>query len=308
MSEQSFSKQVKEEIISKINSVQKADACLFGILLCANELGADEITLLTETQTIADFFELNVKRICGENSVEFTSTDRGSGASMLSLAVKGAEKRAKLLEHFHIVDDRRCSKPNYPKKSLYPYMTAGMFLACGSLSDPNKNYHMEFVMPELHLCNSLGLLLLDNYELLAKHVERKGKQILYFKESENIIDMIAMMGATSASFDLMNIKIYKDMRNKINREVNCVNANIEKSIRAAEKQIADIELIDEKLGIGSLPDNLREIAMLRYENPDYNLGDLGAALDPPISRSGANHRLQKLAKIAEELRGAEGEK
>lgn len=308
MSEQSFSKQVKEEIISKINSVQKADACLFGILLCANELGADEITLLTETKTIADFFELNVKRICGENSVEFTSTDRGSGAAMLSLAVKGAEERAKLLEHFHIVDGRHCSKTNYPKKSLYPYMAAGMFLACGSLSDPNKNYHMEFVMPELHLCNSLGLLLLDNYELLAKHVERKGKQILYFKESENIIDMIAIMGATSASFDLMNIKIYKDMRNKINREVNCVNANIEKSIRAAEKQIADIELIDEKLGIGSLPDNLREIAMLRYENPDYNLGDLGAALDPPISRSGANHRLQKLAKIAEELRGAEGEK
>jgi hypothetical protein len=92
------------------------------------------------------------------------------------------------------------------------------------------------------------------------------------------------------------------MRNKINREVNCVNANIEKAIRAAERQIEDIELIDEKLGIGSLPENLREIAMLRYENPDFNLADLGAALNPPISRSGANHRLQKIAQIAEELR------
>ena len=92
------------------------------------------------------------------------------------------------------------------------------------------------------------------------------------------------------------------MRNKINRGVNCVNANIEKSIIAAERQIADIELIDEKIGIGSLPENLQQIAMLRYENPDFNLGDLGAALTPPISRSGANHRLKKIAQIASELR------
>lgn len=98
----------------------------------------------------------------------------------------------------------------------------------------------------------------------------------------------------------------KDMRNKINRAVNCDNANIEKSLKAAEKQISDIELIDETVGLYSLPDNLQEIAELRYNNPDFNLKDLGAAIDPPISRSGANHRLQKIAEIADRIRVEKG--
>ena len=110
------------------------------------------------------------------------------------------------------------------------------------------------------------------------------------------------MGATNASLELMNVKIMKDMRNRINRAVNCDNANIEKSLRAAEKQIADIELIDETLGLGSLPESLQEIAQVRYENPDYNLNELGQALDPPISRSGANHRLARIARIAQDIR------
>lgn len=302
MSEQSFSQQVKEEIVSKINSVQKADACLFGLLLCTNSLSSDEITFMTETEIAADFFELNVKRICGEDSVSVQLTDRRGGTVMYNLTVKSDTARETLLKYFLLDENRVCRKPNYPKKSLYPQMVSGMFLSCGSISDPNKGYHMEMVLPDLTICNWLGLMLLEQYEMLAKHIERKGHQILYFKESERIIDMITLMGATKSSFDLMNIKIYKDMRNKINREVNCVNANIEKSIRAAERQIADIELIDDKLGIGSLPEDLQEIAVLRYENPDYNLSDLGAALNPPISRSGANHRLKRIAKLAEELR------
>ncbi len=111
-----------------------------------------------------------------------------------------------------------------------------------------------------------------------------------------------IMGATNSSFELMNMKIYKDMRNKINRAVNCDNANIEKSLKAAERQIEDIELIDKTIGLSSLPDNLQEIADLRYNNPDYNLKELGQALNPPISRSGANHRLAKLSEIAEDIR------
>jgi hypothetical protein len=302
MQEMSFSQKVKEEIISKINSVQKADSCLFGLLLCTNVLSEKEIILLTETKSVADFFTLNVNRICGEDSVSLHSTDRRASGVMYSLSLTDEQSCGKLLDYFQLDGERKCGKPNYPKKSLYPQMISGMFLSCGSISDPNKGYHMEFVLPNLDICNKLGLLLLEQYELLAKHVERKGHQVLYFKESEHIIDMITLMGAMLSSFDLMNVKIYKDMRNKINREVNCVNANIEKSIRAAERQIADIEFIDEKIGIGSLPENLQEIAMLRYENPDYNLNDLGAALNPPISRSGANHRLQKIAQIAQQLR------
>lgn len=300
--ELSFSQKVKEEIITRIDSSAKADACLYGLLLCTNVLDAEQITLLTESKTVADFFEHNVNRICGSTAVSVAVSVRGGGAVMYSLSIEQAADCAKLLGHFKIGEDRKRENEKYPKQSLTPFMIAGMFLSCGSISDPNKGYHMEFVMPDLMLCNFLGLTLIEKYDMLAKHVERKNHHILYYKESDNIIDMIALMGATTSSFELTNIKIYKDMRNNINRGVNCVNANIEKSIRAAERQIEDIELIDETVGLSSLPDNLREIALLRYENPDFNLSDLGAALEPPISRSGANHRLKKLAEIADEIR------
>ena len=301
MAELSFSQKVKEEIISRINSPAKAEACLYGLLCCCNELSRESIVLLTENKSVADFFAYNAEKLCGSGSVEISCMDRG-GSVMYELSVNGAEAREKLLSHFHITDRRISDKPNYPKQSLYPQMAAGMFLACGSLSDPNKGYHMELSLPDLDVCNMLGLILIEKYDMIAKNIERKNRQILYFKESDNIIDMLALMGATNLSFELTDVKLFKEMRNNINRGMNCLNANIDKSIKAAEKQIADIELIDEKLGLENLPKNLHDIAVLRCENPEFNLGELGAALVPPISRSGANHRLQKLAAIAHELR------
>ena len=157
-------------------------------------------------------------------------------------------------------------------------------------------------MPTLELCNSLGLLLIDNYGIIPKHVERKHYQIVYIKDSENIIDILTMMGAQMSSLEIMNVKMMKDVKNKINRSMNCDNANIDKALGAAERQITDIELIDSTMGLDNLPDNLREIAKVRYDNIDYTLKELGAALDPPISRSGANHRMQKIAEIAESIR------
>ncbi len=300
MAELSFSQKVKEEIISRINSPAKAEACLYGLLCCCNELSEESIMLLTENKSVADFFAFNAEKLCG-SCVETGTTDRGDGV-MYELRISDAEARRKLLSHFRITTKRISDKENYPKQSLYPYMAAGMFLACGSLSDPNKGYHMELSLPDLDVCNMLGLILIEKYGMVAKNIERKNRQILYFKESDNIIDMLALMGATNLSFELTDIKIFKEMRNNINRGMNCFNANIDKSIKASEKQIADIELIDSRLGLDTLPDNLREIAQLRCENPEFNLSELGAALKPPISRSGANHRLQKLAAIAEELR------
>ena len=301
MAELSFSQKVKEEIISRINSPAKAEACLYGLLCCCNELSRESIVLLTENKSVADFFAFNAEKLCGSGTVATSCTDRG-GSVMYELSVNDESAREKLLSHFHITDKRISDKPNYPKQSLYPQMAAGMFLACGSLSDPNKGYHMELSLPDLDVCNMLGLILIEKYDMIAKNIERKNRQVLYFKESDNIIDMLALMGATNLSFELTDVKLFKEMRNNINRGMNCLNANIDKSIKAAEKQIADIELIDEKMGLENLPKNLRDMAVLRCENPEFNLAELGAALVPPISRSGANHRLQKLAAIAHELR------
>ena len=226
--------------------------------------------------------------------------------TLYRLEVHPADNRMKLLKYFRMDSSRRLTGSDLPKAKFYPQLAAGIFLACGSVNNPEKKYHMEFVMPNIQLCNDFGLILLENYGILAKQTERKNHQIVYVKESENIIDMLTLMGATNCSLELMNVKIMKDMRNKINRAMNCDNANIDKTIKAAEKQIADIELIDDTIGIGALPENLQEIARLRYDNPDYTLGDLGRELDPPISRSGANHRLQKLAAIADEIRSRQG--
>lgn len=126
--------------------------------------------------------------------------------------------------------------------------------------------------------------------------------MLYVKESEQIEDLLIMMGAQNAALELMNVKILKDVRNKINRAVNCDNANIEKTLRASERQLEDIDLIEKTCGLDSLPEDLKEIAQIRSEYPEYNLKELGQALSTPISRSGANHRMERIAKIAEEFR------
>lgn len=298
----SFSYKVKEEILASVSSKDKADAVMLGILTFANSLEDKKILLLTENEKVKDFFILNTVRICGEDSVIATESRKGRGQTLYSIEVIGEENRLTLLEYFQTDSSRRLTPDELPKEKFYPLVIAGAFLACGSVNDPLKKYHLEFVVPTLDLCNDLGLLLIENYGILCKHAERKGNNIVYLKESENIIDMLTLMGATDCSIELMNVKIEKDMRNKINRAVNCDNANIEKALRASEKQISDIELIDSVMGLSVLSDSLREIAVLRYENPDLNLTELGEMLKPPISRSGVNHRFARIARIADEIR------
>lgn len=303
MEEHSFSYRAKNEIIQRINSRDKADACLMGVLLCANSLNDREITVLTENKLLRDFFVLNVNRIldCGDG-VEVNEIQRKHSAVLYDLCIPRSQDRLFILDYFQLDQSRGMSRDDLPKTKYYPYVVGGIFLACGSVNNPEKKYHMEFVMPSLELCNSLGLLLIDNYGIVPKHVERKHYQIVYIKDSENIIDILTMMGAQMASLEIMNVKMMKDVKNKINRSMNCDNANIDKALGAAERQISDIELIDSTMGLDSLPDTLRDIARIRYENIDFTLKELGAAMEPPISRSGANHRMQKIAEIAENIR------
>ena len=301
--EVSFSHKVKEEIISKINSKSKADACLLGILMTCNEINEDNILFLTENKSVAEFFIKNIQRICrDENAVNELTTSRKNSNILYNLSISKADCRKSVFNYFKIDLKSGIERTILPKKKLYSQLISGIFLSCGSVNNPEKKYHLEFVLPTLELCNLFGALIIDNFDILPKQTTRKNHQIVYIKESENIIDMLTIMGAVNSSFDFMNTKIFKDMRNKINRAVNCDNANIEKSLKAAEKQIQDIELIDNTIGIDNLPENLQEIAKIRYENPDYTLQELSQALTPQISRSGANHRLARIADIANDIR------
>lgn len=302
----SFSYKIKEEIIEGITSRDKADACMLGLLTFANSLDDKRITLLTENEAVRDFLVKNACRICGEGAANVEVSLKRDGMNLYTIDIVGMENRLTLLEYLRIDESRRLTPDELPKEKYYPYVIAGAFLACGSVNNPMKKYHLEFVVPTLDLCNDLGLLLLEKYGILCKHTERKQSNIVYLKESENIIDMLTLMGASNGSIELMNVKIEKDMRNKINRAVNCDNANIEKALRASERQIADIELIENTVGLSYMSESLQEIAYLRYENPDLNLSELGELVKPPISRSGVNHRFQKIAKIADDIRKSKG--
>lgn len=177
----------------------------------------------------------------------------------------------------------------------------GAFLGCGSVSNPEKNYHLEFVVNNSTYANSL-MNLINSLGFTSKVVERKNNFIVYIKESEQISDLLGYIGASSAMFSLQNIKIIKEMRNNVNRLVNCETANLSKTVDAAVRQIEDINIIQKNIGINKLPQNLQQLIKLRLEFEDVSLKELGEMLKPPIGKSGVNHRFKKIEKIADKYR------
>lgn len=177
----------------------------------------------------------------------------------------------------------------------------GIFLATGSVSDPSKAYHFEIVVRNKDMAASVQEVM-QSFLLDAKVVKRKKYYIVYLKEGAMIVDMLKIMEASVNLMDMENVLILKEMRNDINRRVNCETANIKKTVNAARRQIDDILYIEKKKGLKYLSDSLRQIAELRLEEPDANLVELGEMLNPPVSKSGVNHRLRKISEIANRLR------
>ena len=177
----------------------------------------------------------------------------------------------------------------------------GAFLSIGSISDPEKGYHLELVCTNEEKAKQLQEIML-NFEIESKMVMRKKYYVVYLKEGKAIVELLNVMEAHVALMNLENLRILKEVRNTVNRRVNCEAANIYKSVEAARKQIEDILLIKEKIGFSNLPANLKQIAELRLENPEMPLKELGEELDPPVGKSGVNHRLRKLSEIAKALK------
>ena len=177
----------------------------------------------------------------------------------------------------------------------------GAFIGGGSISNPEKNYHLEFVTHSLEYAEDLSKLI-NKFGLNSKVIQRKSSYIVYIKEGEQIVDLLNIIGAHSSLLELENIRIMKEMRNNVNRLVNCETANLSKTVNAAVRQVESIKLIQKEVGLLRLPKNLREVAELRLSYPDESLKELGEMLDPPVGKSGINHRLRKIEKIAEELR------
>ncbi|MDF2614768.1 MAG: whiA [Clostridia bacterium] len=181
----------------------------------------------------------------------------------------------------------------------------GAFLGAGSVSDPEKGYHLEFVNPTLKHAEFIKEVM-TLLEMEPKIVPRKTSYVVYLKEGTQIVDLLNIIGAHVALMELENIRIVKEVRNNVNRIVNCETANLKKTVSAAVRQMQDIEYIQATIGIFALPDNLQEIAAYRLEYPSATLKELGELISPPVGKSGVNHRLKKLSEIAEEIRQTRG--
>jgi len=177
----------------------------------------------------------------------------------------------------------------------------GAFLGAGSISDPEKGYHLEIIVQSPQYADSLCNLL-NEFKLNAKVFERKNGLIVYLKDGEHIVDFLSIIGAHEALLNFENVRVYKDVRNKVNRLVNCETANLAKTINASVRQIDNIKYISDKVGLGTLTPTLREIAEVRMRYKDANLRELGELLSPQIGKSGVNHRLRQIDDFAESLK------
>ena len=182
----------------------------------------------------------------------------------------------------------------------------GAFLAAGSVSDPEKSYHFEMVCSSQKKAEQIQELLVQ-YQIDAKTILRKRHYVVYVKEGSQIVELLGLMGAHVSLMQFENVRIVKEMRNSVNRKVNCETANLNKTVSAAVRQVEDIRYIEHHKGLHQLPEGLEETARLRLEHPDASLKELGDMLSPQVGKSGVNHRLRKLSLIAEQLRKGEDE-
>ena len=244
------------------------------------------LKLSSDNELLTDKFRTLIQKAFGFDTMEGLSEEQ-SAEVLRTLRWNSAEEGSEPLEMQRadgLLVQRTCCKRAFIR---------GAFMAAGSISDPNKSYHFEIV------CHTYQLI--DSFDADAKIVERKERFVLYLKEGSQIVDMLNVMEAYVALMQLENVRILKEMRNSVNRKVNCETANINKTVNAAVKQMEDIKKIRETIGFEDLPVQLAEIAQARLDHPDATLKELGTFLDPPVGKSGVNHRLHKLAEIAENL-------
>ena len=300
----SFAAKVKEEIIG---SSPTAECCrhamAYGMLLFGRQFNASGVSLMTEHAPVAEQYYDSIVELCGVQpqkkvspAGKFTvSVNRSDLKHVLSkFSVSGSESftrinRANLPNEAGLENDMNCCYHSFFK---------GAFLSCGTISNPNKSYHLEFVVPYRMLSLDLKKLL-DDCGIKAKHMTRRGVNVIYIKDSENIEDLLNLMGATMSAFEIMNIKIYKNFRNVSNRRTNFDEANTSRLAKAACTQLDAIRVLRDRHMLPELPDELQMIAKAREENPDASLSELGAMFTPPLSRSAVNHRLQKIVSLSQ---------
>lgn len=297
----SFSANVKSELCRP--EVEKGCCALaeaMGALLYANTFSADGIRIVTESRDLG----LRLPRLFrkglgvsfdllpeegGSGKLTYTITDREKIRQVFSACGFSAETSVSLHVNFALLEKDCCRRA----------FLRGAFLAGGSVTDPEKRYHLELSTTHWKVSRETGTLLLE-MELPAKETERKGNSVLYYKQSEAIEDFLTVIGAPVSAMAVMEAKIEKDWRNEANRKTNCDSANVDKAVAAAQEQLAAIRKLEERAVLETLPEKLRQTAALRREYPETTLSELAELHEPPISKSAVNHRMRKLLALAAE--------
>lgn len=297
----SYTSQLKREILDAKqwrSSYKKQLAC--GLLFFSQHFSPTEIALTTTEGQAARFYAALVPRLIPlAGTITTTRTETGSRLTH-TVTVDALEDRLNLLNYFAML---------YPEGVTYDLLggehgtaafLAGAFLACGSFSDPNKSYHLEFALSRQEQTPVLSGML-GEVGFTPLTTGRRGLPVVYFRDSRQIEDILTFLGCPRLSLEVMGVKILKERRNAANRASNCDSANIDKTVGAAMAQVAAIKRLYEQRGEDFLPDELRELAALRLAEPGLSLRELGQMLSPPLSRSGVNHRLARLVAMSEEL-------
>lgn len=296
----SFSSEIKEELSGQIPTARHCQLAEIAAILsfCSRvteeENGSFGLRMHTENLAVArKYFTLLKKTFNIRLDVMVRQNKSIRGGRSFEVVSYGDLSAVR-----HVLIQNLCCKRAFIR---------GAFLASGSVSDPEKGYHFEIVCNSLEKANQLCDMI-GSFGIEARVTMRKKNHIVYIKEGAQIVDMLNVMEAHVALMNFENIRILKEMRNSVNRQVNCETANLNKTVSAAVKQIEDIQYIKATIGFDQLPEGLTEIAELRLEQPQATLKELGQMLTPCVGKSGVNHRLRKLSLIAEELREHKEEK
>ena len=303
----SFANELKRQLLRlRYDDLRQLRARTHGLLRFSKAFGPQKMLLQTENKSVAELYADSIFGLIGlDATISVQEYKNKNGKSFFCATVDDQNDREKILRFFGYGQSPMpvLNLEQVQSEEELGAFIAGAFLSCGSMVDPGKSYHLEFVVPDQPLCEAL-IQVLFAVRIFPKSFARRGSFVVYLKDSGEIEDLLGFMGAGNLGLEVMNVKIYKSIRNQVNRAQNCEFANLEKTISAASVQVKQIEYILKNKGTAFLPEDLREIAKLRVENPEMSLRELGEALGEPLTRSGVNHRLKRLSKIYEELTGA----
>lgn len=282
---------------SELCRIRPAEACCmtaeaYGLLLYARLLGEKHDTYSTDHKSVAALIGELAASVCGVY-MDVLTYPKSSSGSRFAVRVPNEEQkkmlRARFAEQGGLLEKECCVNA----------FLRGVFLVCGTVTEPESDYHLEFAVNSERRCQILADVM-RRVGIRCHSLQRNDRWVLYLKEADGITRLMQRMGAPDAAQTMEHTRQIRDCRNNANRRTNCDQANIDRTISAAEQQCAAIRRLTEKRGMNGIPPELREIASLRLENPDMSLRELSESLSEPITRSGVNHRLKKLMELAEE--------